>query len=164
MTGIEIQRFVDVFGYSIQTPEVTSLLAGFGLSADLPLAKLRKTGSHNIVDKARGVEVMFMERSQFQSLYGEPKSAGEGILVSVAAHPFGKKDFKPFQGSLGGSLDGISNLEQIGKKLGRGRVEDEADGTIFTESWNVHGTALFVDFAEDGSLVTLQFSCPMLHA
>jgi hypothetical protein len=162
MTNIDIQALLPVFGYSIETPDVISVLAKYGFSTDLPLAKLRKAGSHNIVDKARGLEIMFMERAQFQSLYGEPKSTGEGILVSLAVHPQGKKDFKPFMGSLGSFLDGVTSFVQIGKKLGRGRVEDEADGIVYTESWNLDGTALFVDYADDGSLLTLQFSSPML--
>jgi hypothetical protein len=85
--SIQIREIVKLFGRSIEDQEVAAVLKRAGFDPKLPMATLRKSGMYNIVDAARGVELMFREREGFLASYGDAKSDGEGLLVSVATYP-----------------------------------------------------------------------------
>jgi hypothetical protein len=159
--SLQVQEIIKRFGLSIEDQELESFLVAHAFDTQLPLANLRKTGSHNIVDEARGVELMFCEREAFEREYGQPRSVGEGLLISVAAYPNGSKSFKPFAGSIGVKLDGLKDRQAIVKLLGAGTVQDEDEGVIYTESWNLEGVVLHADYSEQGQIKSLQFSLPL---
>jgi hypothetical protein len=65
--GLQVQEIVRWFGVSIQDAALEAFLVAHGFQTQMSLAKLRRTGSHNIVDAARGIELMFCEREAFEA-------------------------------------------------------------------------------------------------
>ena len=64
-------------------------LSELGLNANVSLPTLRKLGSQQIADEARGIVLMLSERAKFERLYGAPRSSGEAILSAVSVYPSG---------------------------------------------------------------------------
>jgi hypothetical protein len=159
--NVQIQGIIERFGNSIQHPDLAHFLSSSGFDPKLPIPALRKTGVHNIVDADRGIELMFCERVAFQRDHGDPKSDGEGILLSVVIYPNGTKSFKPFGGLLPAPLSGALNRASLIQVLGPGKVTDEEDGQVFSEGWLMDSVAVHADYKPDGALKMLQFSVPL---
>jgi hypothetical protein len=160
---IDVQALVQLFGFSLESEELRQNLTAMGFKAKVSMPSLRKLGSQNVSDNKRGIDLMFIERAEFEECYGKPKSLGEAIFTGLGLDPIGFKLLAPYTGIPGKAIAEAKNRTQIHQVLGAGLVRDQDAGVVYSESWRISSVNLFAQYSEDGELKSLQFNLPMLE-